>query len=47
MMFNEVAFICNNCKFETSIPISSMEGFIENLSNRIACNECKKKSRQT
>jgi small GTP-binding protein len=43
MMFNEVAFICNNCKFETSIPISSMEGFIENLSNRIACNECKKK----
>ena len=42
-MFNEVAFICNNCKFETSVPISSVENYIENLSNRIICNECKKK----
>ena len=43
-MFNEVSFICNNCEFETNVPISNVDNYIENLSNRIICCECKKKN---
>ena len=43
-MFNEVSFVCNNCKFETNVPINTVDNYIENLSNRIICFECKKKN---
>ena len=43
-MFNEVSFICNNCKFESNVSISSIDSYIEKLSNRIICHECKKKT---
>ena len=43
-MFNEVSFVCKNCKFETNVPISTVDNYIENLSNRIICFECKKKN---
>ena len=43
-MFNEVSFTCNNCKFETNVPISTVDDYIDNLSNRIICFECRKKN---
>ena len=43
-MFNEVSFICNNCKFETNVPFSRLDAYIDNLTNRINCCECKKKN---
>ena len=43
-MFNEVSFICNNCKFETNVPFSRLDAYIDNLTNRINCSECKKKN---
>ena len=43
-MFNEVSFICNNCKFETNVSFSRLDSYIYNLRNRINCSECRKKN---
>ena len=42
-IFNEVSFFCKNCEFEANIPIENLDTYIENLSNRIFCLECKGK----
>jgi small GTP-binding protein len=43
-MFNEVTFICNKCNIKLNVPIEKLEEFMESLSNRIICFECKKKN---
>ena len=45
-MFNEVSFICYNCTFEANFPFSRLDSYIDNLTNRINCTECKKKMMQ-
>ena len=42
-IFNEVSFICNNCEFESNVPIENLDNYIEGLSSRIFCLECKGK----
>ena len=46
IMFNEVSFICYNCTFEANFPFSRLDSYIDNLTNRINCTECKKKMMQ-
>ena len=42
-IFNELSFVCNNCQSESNIPIENIDSYIDNLSNRIFCLECKGK----
>ena len=43
-MFNEIQLKCNNCNFDTNIPFSMVDAYLDNLSNRVICGICKKKS---
>ena len=43
-MFNEIQLKCNNCNFDTNIPFSMVDAYLDNLSNRVICGICKKKN---
>ena len=40
--YNEVSFICNNCKSDINKTIEKMEEYIEELSKKVICYECNK-----
>jgi small GTP-binding protein len=43
-IFNEINFICDNCKINETIKIAEINKYIEDISNRINCQMCLKKT---
>ena len=43
-IFNEINFICDNCKINETIKIADINKYKEEISNRINCQMCSKKA---
>ena len=40
--YNEISFVCHNCKIESNLSLDKLDEYLEKLSEKVVCYECLK-----